>query len=265
MRRFFALASVSMQASLQYRFAFLLNLVTPFVLLIGQYLLWGALYAAQGGGQIGIYTQKSMFTYILLAFLINNLLTWKSENDLSRKIISGSIVADCVRPMPFLFQNIADMCGSTILQAGANITFVLIAFAVFGDRLMTAPPTYMLLSFLSLILALLLRMLLVSTFSLLCFYTTSFLGLSWTRGVLTEFFSGAVVPVALFPPLLQTITYFTPFPLMLQVPLSIFLRQDMHFSIGTAFLLQIIWILVFVGLQMLCWGNIRKNIQVAGG
>ncbi len=264
MKRFLALVSVSMQASLQYRFAFLFNLVTPLTLLVGQFLLWSALYGNQNG-TIGGYTQRDMFTYILLAFLIANLLTWKSENDLSRKIMSGSIVTECVRPFGFLWQNIADMLGSAVLQAGVNVIIVGVIFAVFNSSLVIAPLHVILMTLMSLFLALLLRMILVSTFSLLCFYTTSHLGLSWTRGIIMDFFSGAVVPVALFPDLLQRITYFTPFPLMLQVPVSIYLQQKMIYSIPAAYGLQLAWIMFFIGLQALCWSHIRKNIVVAGG
>lgn len=41
MKCFFRLTSISLQSHLYYRTSFLLNLLTPIVLLFGQYMLWG--------------------------------------------------------------------------------------------------------------------------------------------------------------------------------------------------------------------------------
>ncbi len=264
MRRFLTLASISMQANLQYRFAFLFNLFTPLILLAGQFLLWTALYGGQNA-TIGGYSRQDMYTYIIMSFLVANLLTWKSENDMSRKIISGSIVTECIRPFNFLWQNVADMCGSAVLQAGVNTLIVGALFAIFRQQLIIASLPVIGLTLISLVLAVLLRMLLISTFSLLCFYTTSFLGLSWTRGVVTDFFSGAIMPISLFPLALRTFTFYTPFPLMLQVPISIYLGQTLMYPVWMTYVLQLAWIAFFIVLQGICWGHIRKNITVAGG
>ena len=40
MRYFFRLTSISLQSHLYYKTSFLLNLLTPIVLLFGQYMLW---------------------------------------------------------------------------------------------------------------------------------------------------------------------------------------------------------------------------------
>lgn len=53
MRTFWRLTAISMQSQLYYRTSFLLNLLSPIVLLFGQYLLWAALYEQQGGAAIG--------------------------------------------------------------------------------------------------------------------------------------------------------------------------------------------------------------------
>ena len=90
MRYFFRLSSISLQSHLYYKTSFLLNLLTPIVLLFGQYMLWGALYGQQGG-TIGSMTQREMFTYILIAFALNNLLGWSSENILAKEIRSGTV------------------------------------------------------------------------------------------------------------------------------------------------------------------------------
>ncbi len=265
MRRFLRLMSLAIQGKMYYRVGFLLNLLTPLVMLAGQFMLWGSLYGEREGAQVGEYARADMFSYILLAFAINSLLTWSSENVLSREIRSGMVIARRIRPVPFLLQSVAEMCGNMLLQAVVNFTVVAVVFFLFAPHLTLPVPANFGLFLLSLALAMALRMLLVSCFSLLCFFTTGHLGLTWTRTALTEFFSGALIPVALFPVWLKTVAYLLPFPLMLQVPVSIFLGQDLAISLPLTFALQGGWILVFLGLHALLYGHIRKNTTLAGG
>jgi ABC-2 type transport system permease protein len=255
-----------MQSAMYFRAAFIFNLFTPLLLLAGQYMLWSALYAQQGdGATIGAFSKETMYTYILLSFFVSNILTWKSENDLSRKIITGSIVTECVRPASFILQNLADMTGAAVLQGTVNLFLVIIIFFCIGHTLIVAPLLHIASAVISLVLGIIIRMLLISVVSLLCFLTTSHLGISWTRGAITEFFSGAVIPISLFPAAFQAVDYCTPFPLMLHIPLSIYLGQHTYYALPMVFALQVFWILFLFGLQSFCWNRIRRNITIVGG
>jgi ABC-2 type transport system permease protein len=254
-----------LQGSLFYKKAFLINLFTPLVLLVGQFMLWRSLYDLNETSTIGSYDRSGMYTYILVAFAINNLLTWSSENNISREIRSGLIVARCMRPVPFLYQSLAGLTGSMLPQAIVNFVLVLLLFIVYGNHLVLPSLTAIPLAFLSLLLGILLRMMLVSCFSLLCFFTTSHLGLSWTRTALTEFFSGALIPISLYPGWLKVISYGTPFPHMLQTPISLFLGETTPLPLSVTFGLQIGWIVMFLLLHEVLYAKIRKNLIIAGG
>jgi ABC-2 type transport system permease protein len=265
MKRFFKLMSLSMQGKMYYRIGFLINLFTPLILLAGQLLLWNSIYGSRGISSLGGFTRKDMISYVLVAFCINNLFTWSSENNLSREIRSGAVISRCIRPVPFLMQSVAEMCGSLALQAIVNFSVIGLAFALFFRNITLPAISSFLLFLCSLSLAMLLRIMLVSLFSLLCFYTTSHLGLTWTRTALTEFFSGALIPISMFPAWLENGAYYTPFPYMLQAPLYIFLNHPLPFSLPASFIIQIFWIAVLFGLHSLFYGHIRKNITLAGG
>jgi len=265
MIRFRTLIGLSFEEVMYYKAAFLFNLFTPFVLLGGQFMLWHALYNLSDSDIIGVYTRQEMYTFIIVAFAINNLLTWSNENNLSREIRSGGVAARFIRPVPFLIQSLAGMTGFLIPQAIVNFVVVGLIFAFWGSHMVIPPVNNLILALLSLVLGLVLRMVLVSCVSLLCFFTTSHLGLAWTRTAVTEFFSGALIPVSLFPGWLATVSYYTPFPLMLQTPISILLGESTYFSTGMTFGLQLGWIGVFFALHQLLYGRVRKNVTFAGG
>jgi len=265
MKRFFKLVGLCLEEVLYYKAAFLFNLFTPFILLGGQFLLWRALYNMSETGVIGPYTRAEMYTFLIVAFAINNLLTWSSENNLSREIRSGTVAARFIRPVPFLTQSFAGMAGFMIPQFIVNFTIVGVIFVVFSSHLVLPSASALALALVGLVLGLALRMAMVSCISLICFFTTSHLGLTWTRTAITEFFSGALIPVTLFPVWLATISFYTPFPLILQVPISIFLGEPTHFPIAMTFALQLGWTLVFLALHQLLYTKVRKNVSFAGG
>lgn len=113
--------------------------------------------------------------------------------------------------------------------------------------------------------ALLLRILLIELCSLLCFYTTGYLGISWTRNAIFEFFSGALIPIVMFPGWLKSMAYMTPFPYMIQIPISILLGQELNVALFQVYAVQFFWIGIFLGLHGLFYKNIRKNLIIAGG
>ncbi len=264
MKNFFKLTSISLQSHLYYKTSFLLNLLTPIVLLLGQYLLWGALYGQQGG-MIGSMTQREMFTYILIAFSLNNLLSWSSENILAKEIRNGTIVARCIRPVPFLVQTVSEMTGALVFQAMVNFLVVLAGFLLFGAY-MEIPTAASAAVFIPCVaLAVLLRIMLIDVFSLLCFFSTGYLGISWTRAALFDFFSGAMVPVAMFPEWLKSFTRFTPFPYMIQVPVSVLLGNETGMEIVRILGMQIVWLIILALLHSLLYSCARKNMTIAGG
>lgn len=265
MKAFLKLTAISMQSHMYYRTSFLMNLFTPVVLLAGQYLLWNALYGQQAGGDIGGVGKEEMFAYILIAFALNNLLSWSTENTLAREIRSGTVVARCIRPASFLGQSVSEMAGALLLQSVVNFFIVAAGFLCFGKYMIIPTFRAVLLFVPCFILSALLRIMLVEVFSLLCFFSTGHLGITWTRIALFEFFSGAMIPVAMFPDWLKNIAYMTPFPYMVQIPIGLLLGQELPVSLPMIFLIQIIWIGFFVLLHNLIYGCVRKNLMIAGG
>jgi ABC-2 type transport system permease protein len=91
------------------------------------------------------------------------------------------------------------------------------------------------------------------------------LGIAWTRNALFDFFSGSLIPVVMFPEWLKTITYYTPFPYMLQVPISVLLGQTLPMKNAEVFLVQIVWIMILLFFHCAIYGCASKNMTIAGG
>ena len=109
------------------------------------------------------------------------------------------------------------------------------------------------------ILAVLLRIMIIDVFSLLCFFSTGYLGISWTRAALFDFFSGAMVPVAMFPGWLACMARYTPFPYMIQVPISVLLGDGTGMNIVQILGTQVAWLAVLVLFHCLLYSCARTK------
>lgn len=265
MKSFLKLMSISIQSRLYYRTSLLLNLFTPLVLLAGQYLLWNALYGLQGGENIGGLSREYMYSYILLSFVMSNLLTWSSEAALSREIINGTVISRCVRPVSFLLQGVSELMGSMVPYMGINFLAAAAGFLLFARYLYVPSLREWGLFLVCFVLANVLRIMLIELCSLLCFFTTSHLGLTWTRQAVYNFFSGALIPVSMFPGALKEIAELTPFPYMLNVPVHVLLGGELAYPVWGVWGIQLVWIGIFMLLHRLLYGFISKNMVIAGG
>ncbi|WP_321004279.1 ABC transporter permease [Eisenbergiella porci] len=265
MRNFLKLTAMSLQSQMYYRTSFFLNLLSPMALLAGQYLLWHALYQQQPDHIISGMDAAQMYSYLLIAFTLNHIMGWSSENALSKEIKNGTVVKRCIRPVSFLSQSVAEMTGTLLPQLALNLIIASAGFLLFG-RFLLVPSLQNIVLFLPCMAgALLLRILLIELCSLLCFYTTGYLGISWTRNAIFEFFSGALIPIVMFPGWLKSMAYMTPFPYMIQIPISILLGQELNVPLFQVYAVQFFWIGIFLALHGLFYKNIRKNLIIAGG
>ena len=80
--------------------------------------------------------------------------------------------------------------------------------------------------------------------------------------MITAFFSGAIIPLDLFPPQLVDFLNYTPFPYLTFYPIKIFMGEFSNLSIPYAVLS--FWIVVFMIINHLLWRRGLKLYTAAG-
>ena len=253
MRKFFTLLRISIKSNVYYRTSMILNMLTPLVVLLGQIFMWRGLYNLSSDNSFAGMTKSMMYSYILIAFVLNNSMNWSTESRLSKEIRNGDVVAKIIRPTSFLSQNIANMFGGVIVQGFFYVIFCIMIFSCFKDRLFIPTAANMLLFIVSAILGLIIRMAINDFFGLLCFYA------------IISFFSGAFIPITLFPEKMKIIGSFLPFEYMIHVPIAIFMGKYQLYEIAFGFCVQIGWIVFFFFLHSVIYRRIRVNMVIAGG
>jgi ABC-type uncharacterized transport system permease subunit len=76
-------------------------------------------------------------------------------------------------------------------------------------------------------------------------------------------FSGAMIPLYLVPENIRRLFYLTPFPSMVDGPISIY--QGTAESIPQVFGTQLLWIIILSVSAELLWRKAKKRLTVQGG
>jgi ABC-2 type transport system permease protein len=77
--------------------------------------------------------------------------------------------------------------------------------------------------------------------------------------------SGAVVPLAFFPGVLDTLLRLTPFASMLMAPIDVYVGEPIGGSAGTALALQASWAVALYGAGRLVLAAGTRKLVVQGG
>jgi ABC-2 type transport system permease protein len=84
------------------------------------------------------------------------------------------------------------------------------------------------------------------------------------REAIFRFFTGALIPLAIFPEWLKTISMFMPFQSMVHVPVSIYIGTLSGWQAVQAIGVQLIWLLAIVVFVRICWQIALRKVTIFG-
>jgi ABC-2 type transport system permease protein len=247
-----------------YRLAMVAGLATNIVFgFIRSAILFAAVDSA--GGELAGYSTGSISAYVWLSQGLLGAIQLNGLAEIGERIRTGDIAIDFTRPIDVQTWHLSEdlgRAGYTFLPRG--LPSVLVGALTFGLVLPTTALPY-LLGGVSIVLGVIV--------SFYCRYAVNIVGfwLMDTRGlrslymVISTFFAGLFVPVALFPEWLHTIAYATPFPSILQTPIDVLSgKADTTEAFGLV-LMQVVWVGItcLVGRVLTSAG--RDKLVVQGG
>lgn len=224
--------------------------------------IWTSIYASAGAAQP--IALPDLLTSLTLAQLQLTLLQPTLVTYLQRRIHTGQIGLDLVRPVPFLGQLVAQ-------QAGANLgylPFVVVAlpFAfVLGSLAPPASPAAALAYVASLVLAWLIASLIGLLMGLVAFWTVETHGVTVIYNFATQLLGGALVPLAFFPDWLRALANVLPFRAVAAIPVSIWTGATTGGDLLPALGFQVAWIALLGVLASVTWQRARRVVMVFRG
>ncbi len=256
------ITGLELQTAYTYRVNFAFQVLR---ILLRVYLLkviWTAVYAGQGN--VGGLELRQVIAFVTLAQLQVWVLSPLIADYLQDRVSEGKIALDLARPVPFLGQLLAHQVGGTASLFPFVLLAVPLALAL-GGFVPPASVSAGLLYLLSLALAYLVSVLIGMALGLVSFWT---LRLGWVMGIyvyVSQFFTGALVPLTFFPPWLRSIADLLPFQAQAFIPLSIYMGQVPARELPATIGVQLIWVVVLFALASAMWQRAMRRVVVQGG
>ena len=254
---------MSFQKALAYRLEYFVSLITSFLYIFIFTSVW-ANVSVESPHQLGTWTGSTLISYAILTTIVKVCMS-RNDQMIPNKIRNGDIIFDFLKPYSYPLAYAFDSLGGSIFQAFAKaIPLLVISILIYGISLTEFIPN--LIPFLGFYFLVYMLFLLVGyVLGSMAFFFTDVFGFYLLYYACTTLFSGAIIPVDLFPDVLKSITVYTPFPYFFYYPTSILMhRTDLP---GTSFLLLTYMLQIFfwLALSRIVYTQGRKKLEILGG
>ncbi|HYE81059.1 MAG TPA: ABC transporter permease [Clostridia bacterium] len=267
MKKYLSFFRIRFVNGLQYRTAAYAGIATQFAWGFMEILIFKAFYNADAAAFPMEFSQLSSYIWLQQAFLALFML-WFLDNEIFSAISSGNIAYELSRPIDLYFMWFTKNLAIRLSKAVLRCMPILIVAAFLPSPYGIVLP-FSFLGFLAFLAAMLLALFTVVAFSMLIyiatFYTLSPLGIRIVALSLTEFLSGAVIPLPFLPDNVRKIVEATPFASMQNLPLRIYSGNIAGSEMLRGISLQVFWLTVLVLAGRLWIKKALKNVVVQGG
>lgn len=267
MKKYLCFFKIRFINGLQYRAAAFAGILTQFAWGAMRLLMFWAFY--QNNENIFPMGFSSLSSYIWLQQALLAMFTaWYFDNDIFSSITGGNIAYELCRPVDlynmWFTKNMAVRISRTVLRC-----FPVVSVAALLPEPFNISLPYTVLSGAMFLLSLFLGFLVLIAFGMLvyisAFYTVSPAGSRILATSVTEFFSGAVIPLPFFPDSIKGAVSCLPFASVSNTPFLIYTGYLSGTEAFHSIVLQLFWLAALVASGKLLMKKALKRIVVQGG
>lgn len=257
----FALARMTFHRRVIYKGNWLFTVIVGGAGLLASLALWEHVLADR---TLGGYDWDGMRAYLVIGYFSMTITVGAGDWPMATRILDGMVAVDLTKPIGFQRARASEYIG------GLFATAPMAAVAIGGAALIAgvpgpATPLAGVLTLVSVALAFPLSFGVVYLSILSCFWTKRFQGVMWARNSIIMFFSGMLVPIALFPGWLGVITWSLPFAHFTTTPASIYLgRVDTAGALGLL-AAQAAWVVCLWWISRLLFRHAVRTVTIHGG
>lgn len=267
MKKYLSFFRIRFINGLQYRAAAYAGVATQFAWGFMEILLFRAFYRDNPYSFPMEFSQLVSYVWLQQAFLALYML-WFYDNEIFMTIISGNAAYELARPMDLYSMWFTKNLAVRLSRAALRCMPILLVAVFLPEPYGISPPVSLFGFFMfavSMVLALCCLVALSMLVYISAFYTLSPWGIRIVAAVLTEFLTGAIIPLPFFPEKILKILSLTPFASIQDLPLRIYSGNIAGREMLWRILIQIIWTVVLVLTGRLWMAKALKKVVVQGG
>jgi ABC-2 type transport system permease protein len=260
---YWSTARLAVQEQFQYRAAnyfYMFGMIAEPVI----YLVVWTTIADQSGGSVQGLTPGYFAAYYIVWTLVRNMNIVFGAPFWEHRIREGELTKDLLRPVLPLHYDIAYFAGWKVVVIVLWIPLAVGLSLVFHPAL-SPSLVQIVVFFLAIWGAYLLRTMFQEALGMLCFWTTrgaAIFDLWMTTELLL---SGRLVPLPLMPDWVQEISRFLPFQWAFYFPIQSLVGDDTNQELVRGLGVQVLWILIGLGIFRFAWKHAIRRYSAVGG
>lgn len=263
MRTFWRIMQLAIQQQMTYRMALLAGLVTNLFFGLLRAFVLVALY--QGRGEVNELSLRGAITYVAFSQGMIAFLTIFGSFDVMQSVYTGSIGADLLKPVPLFWLWMARDLGRSLVNLfGRGVLLMLLFVPFFAIQLPVGADQWLAMG-VSMLLGWLVSFAWRFLANLTAFWSPDARGIGRIAFTASQFLSGFIMPLRLYPEWFQQLCNLTPFPALFNTSVEAYLGLLRGPQLGLALLNQLVWFLILAGLSQLVLRAGVRRLVVQGG
>ena len=255
--------ALGLKLVLAYRFEALVQLVSASVVALLNWSLWTAIY--QGRAEVAGRDVAQMTTYVVVAWVITTFYGTRVDHELSSRFREGLIAVDLLRPWDLhLHHYFRDLGRAAVALVLTTLPLFLWTGVFLGLRAPERWWTWPLFG-LSLLLSHAISFGFAWLVGLASFRLRNAAGLAHLKATIIGVFSGALIPLDLYPGPLRAAVLALPFQGMSHTPANIFTEHVPVDLLWQPLLVQVAWALGLFVVGRLAFDRALRALVVQGG
>ncbi|PZE21048.1 ABC transporter permease [Paenibacillus xerothermodurans] len=265
-QRLSGMSLIAVRQRMQFRFDFIMTLVSTLLFSVLYFMLWKAIYEYSAET---VMPWEQLITYVMVGQAIN-FARWSPADraptyEIARRVRTGDIALDLIRPVDFQLQRFVEAAGFFAVEMlWVNVPSMLLLICVLG----ISPPADVVSAAgfaLSLVIGFLVAFSINSIVMMVSFLTTNTFGVQLAKRAVVDIFAGTLIPFEFFPAGLRVVMEFLPFQAMAYIPLSIYTGGLTGWTMAVALSEQLGWAVLMIALSRLLWMKAARRLTINGG
>ena len=222
-------------------------------------ILMGLWQEAARSGQFEL-KPSDVVRYFLAVFVVRQLTVVWVIWDFEREVLEGKLSPLLLQPLDPGWRHFS----SHLAERLARLPFIAVLVGLFLALYPAARqrPAHIGWGLVAVGLAFCLRFLMQYTYAMVAFWVERATAIEQFSFLLYTFFSGMVAPLTLFPDMIRSVVFWTPFPYLIYVPASLIV--GLPIDIEKSMAITIVWCFIFWSLNRFLWQQGLKRYSGMG-
>jgi len=269
-RKYGKILRISLIERLTYRGDFFLSTILRFLPMVTTILLWKAIYAGSGQAQLSSYSFNQMIAYLLLVHISRMFSSMPNlAAGISRDIRDGTMKKYLLQPIDMIAYLVSYRAAHKLAYiATSSLPYVLLftCCQMYLHCFEGLPDALTMAAYLaSLLLAFLIGFFFEATIGMIGFWFLEVSSFLYIVNTVNFFVSGHMFPLDLLPAPWPTLLRLLPFQYLAYFPAAVFLGKIQGAELLQGLLLELFWVLLFIGMARWLYRVGLRHYSAFGG